>query len=642
MARRRFVLATSAALAALILVASVIGWYIYDAQHEEAVASAAKALTRLVDDQNTDEGRRYYDDLSKKNPAIASRPEIQQELGRLNGLVTKEENRKQSFEAFLKRAVEAGVDDPDRSAVVEADKFAKALDEKSRLSEWRAKINAADRERQRTRDQHFESDFKNLLAEVEKLERNIHAEQRLGGSGNRRFFGAIDQLIARIDNAKQAANGVTTSLVAQLEPLRIRVQALRQNIADAQKQQSSLARLTATVGRPENYQAALESFINENPESPLSAEFKQVLVEEKWWKDVDRWKAFYADFHFADLGHLSPRDAKDLLAAGDALLKEAGDSPLSAQLKDKRQLLQHVASRVDQSGKSALDELERLFEDRRISNLWMVTQVPKDYTTIERWRFYLTSRPDLSESKSGQFPLKIVTGFDLSEKIQSIPQTEIGYSDRSPQSKIVEEIKHRGLFRRIRDGEWEKCFVELMQLIVSQKDLDPLLQLILLRRVVETGRQGSHSLNEAWTPLWKRIEDVQVDVTANWLWPHDENAKRSRAKSAELLAKLESGEAINQYARLAAELFRKDLAPLPTMPTFIGWLHPAAADSWSCDGPNAMPQIGELFVLTPSSNGGPITPVWQQIGTCDATGIQWESVRDARFVAGRPIYYFPQ
>ncbi len=246
----------------------------------------------------------------------------------------------------------------------------------------------------------------------------------------------------------------------------------------------------------------------------------------------------------------------------------------------------------------------------------------------------------LSVSKSGHFPLKVVTDFNLSERTQSIPENEIKYADRSPQSKVADEIKSRDLFRRIKAGEWERGFVELVQLIASQQDIDPLLQLILLRRIVETGKQGSRSLDEAWERLWAKLDEVQVDLTANWLWPLDDNGKRSREKSSDLIARVASGDVLNEYARQAAELLRKDAAPLPPLPNWVGWLRPAGSDLWSYDGPGLLPGSGDLFVLEAINTAGG-GHEWQRVGVCRPTGVDWESARDGRFVAGRAVYYFP-
>jgi hypothetical protein len=223
--RRRFSLLTTAVVLALLLVAAGVGWVIYRGQRETAVAQAAQGLARLVADKNVAEAQRYYADLQRRAPAIALRPEVQQEVGRLNGMVAAEMNRRETFETFLSRAVDAGLETPDRSALLEANKLATTADEKSRAADWKAKVDARDRQRQRERDERFEAKFRKLVAEVEGSEHWIERGAKVEAEN-------INRLLARIDSLQDQSRGVTQQLSSQVKPFRLRVVALSRQLTE--------------------------------------------------------------------------------------------------------------------------------------------------------------------------------------------------------------------------------------------------------------------------------------------------------------------------------------------------------------------------------------------------------------------------
>jgi hypothetical protein len=617
--RRRFVVMVAAVLGGLLLAGGVTGWVLYrNAEYSRTVASA-KQLAQLIDNNQWQQAEDYFTTLQAQQPLIAARPEMQGQLARLKGLQAKEKDRRDTFLMHLERAQDSDSSRPDLLALVEAKKLAATSAEKSEVAKLDAQFTEQERQRQRQRDEQFESHFGKILSDVEATETDL---DRMVSRDSIK----LNELLAEIDALEKRAPGVSQALLAQLQPLRLRIVRLKKEDADRLAQQSALAKLTEAVGKPAAYTSALNDFAARFPDSPLGDELQLVAGEAPLWEELQQWSDFLSDTRFAERAKIPPAVAKQLSLRGKELLSNAGQCPLANGFQNRQEFLEAIANRAMEKGETRVDVLQEVFDDVFIAGLSCVeTKSGERYYLAKDFNLFLATGAD-------PVPFEYVTGFDLETVAKRLKKAEVIRHGPAPQSRLTTTARVN--LKLARDGEWEKGMYSLMRSIIEQSDADPLLRVILLQRVLETGQQGSRSLKVAFSSTAERLKSADVDVTANWLLPNDAAAQAARAKSKALLEAIGD---ISEQAKAAAELLRNDTADLPPRPKWIGWLRPAEANSWTCECPRP-PGEGNLYAIHWQTRAPGSEVQWDRIGTWSSVGVEWDLTKSNAFAAGRPVY----
>jgi hypothetical protein len=621
--RRRFLLIAGGVLSVLALLGGTTAWVLRRGQERAQIQAAAQGLARLIDQTQWAQSQTFYDNLAAREPKIAQAPAVQGELARLRAQIAAENERKSTFAMLMKQVRDSGLDRPDRVALAEALKVARSAAEKGEIASLEAEFARHDRDKQRERDTRFEDEFRMLLAAVEAAESGLLDVSALDGS-------KLTELLANIDALSQRSGGVSQALSSQLQPLRVRVQSLRKNVAQLVEQQQALGQLSAGIGKPDVYEKALRDFVEQFPDVPISGEFQRVLEEAQHWKDLKRWGDLLADPRFGSLAKISPDDARRLLEAGDKLLAEAGHLPLADFYRQKQPYLQGVAARIDALGKSRLSGLKTLFDDVLVAELWMVETIMKE-------RYYSTKDPAIAfASGKDSVLIEHIINFQGEPRRKSFKRAEVSLTIKAPQARLT--TLARPLLKIAENGDWEKGMYGLIKGVADQTDVDHLLQLILLRRAIDTARQGSHSLRQALEPTWERLESADVDLSANWLLPNDAAADNARVKARSILGGVVD---LPEQGARAAEILRSDTAPLPPLPVWIGWLRPAEGKDWKCITSGAHREPGDLYVLISRPTDGESATAWEKIGTWSAEGAVWEDAAKDSLLTGRPVYFVP-
>jgi len=622
-ARRRFALTAMAVLGLLAVIGGATGVVIYRGQQRALVEATTQGLAKLVDAEDLPEAQRYFDDVAAKQPHIAQHPDVQHQLGRLNGLLSAEKNRLESFQSLMQQIADSGLENPNRLAAIEAGKLAKTAAERAQVARWESDFNAQDRRRQKERDEAFQVRFRELLALAEGYEQRI-------GTGAPLAEGKVSEVITEIQTLQARSGGVTQQLVVQLKPLEARLLTLRRQMLADRAQNEALDRLAGLVGNAKAYRESLESFIKTYPNSSLTPQFQRISAEASLWESMQNWSKFLADERFQNLATISPENAAALLREGDALLSSSERLPLAEHFLSRRSYFESVAARLDDDGKNKVEALQTLFDNSLIGGLWLVE-------TNSGERFYLTAKPDIDQGSAPKQPLSLepIASFDLSSsKRVTVPVGEVRFVGAAPQAGLVS--KCRPYLHTIRDGEWDRGFFAMARHVKESERVDPLLRFILLRRILEVGREGSRSFRGASQRLWERLETAEVDLTANWLVWDDTASRKARAQADTLLGSLDDFNTIGQQT--AAGL-RKDIAPLPRIPVWVGWLRPGGESQWCCEPQDHAKHSGDLYVVAFSTNAdGTRVPSWHKVAECSTGQVRWQGDADGRLAAGRPLY----
>src|SRR5262249_16160265 len=138
-----------------------------------------------------------------------------------------------------------------------------------------------------------------------------------------------------------------------------------------------------------------------------------------------------------------------------------------------------IARRAPGPGSPAA-KLERLLSDILVDHVWMLTIRGTDGKERLPEKHYYTTKQPIDTHGYGEF--SSIIRFEGKERSQTIKKEWITYIGMSPQSKIAAQYKPM-LADESKLARWETIMIELVGTILSQSDIDPILQLALLRKV---------------------------------------------------------------------------------------------------------------------------------------------------------------
>ena len=625
---RRFRLVIVSAVGVLLILALLVISRYRRIHHEQAVASAVQALAHLIDDSRFAEARQFCEDQTARQPSIITRPEFQEQQARLHDLVSKEENRQSTFSQLIERVSNAGTESPDHFALNEADKLAMTPAEKARVAELHARISTAERQRQRDRDSEFQTRFTEMKARVEQLERDAN-------EGTPPAESLYIQIQSELQQFSLNSPGVTLGLTSQIKPLELRVKAIRDQGIQLRRRRDSIDRITGAVGTPSTFRDALERHAKEFPESGESPDFRRVIEEQAIWDNVEQWRRFLSDRRIARLDSLGATEARDLVKLGKALIEATGNPEWGLGFSVQLPALQALAERVKPNGDPLIRDVERMLSAPYMAGLWYVKARDRDNESIELC-YYLQRPLDISglaTNKPETIRIKHVVGFDLAEREVSLVSTRILGTGESPQRQLSKRI--RPALGAVSDANWENAFLTMYREVRDEQELDPLLKVVLLRRIVSVGCLGSHVLAAKMQSVTAELDGGSVDISANWLLPQSKEADLSRMNARRLLERLPDASEIQ--TRLDENPVSRTRT-LPALPMWVGWLHKDVRRGWQCVSAPGKMSDGVLLVATRATEG---EYIWSQVGTVRDGSVVWDTDGESNRLSGRPTYLRP-
>lgn len=610
-ARRRRALTLASIVGSILLIAGVTAGVVVWQIHNRQVAQATAALERLVAENKVDEAQEYLNDLTASSPRVAASSPIARLRERLETMVRSEQERVEKFKQALARAEAAGVDQPDRSALDEAKKLAVHAPEKLQVARLESDISAAARRRQ---DQ-VDADFSMRLQELRMA---IDAMEALPESDQERIDNEISRLTAELHAARDTI-GPSATLKRQVAPLLSRVDERREYWRVFRLQQTELAGALRVVGDPQRYAAALTSFTERFPESERNGDFKRVADEEKLWQGIQLWERWLRDRRLAAPLELDPKQASSLLEGASKLQDDYAGSPLEEHFEHWRPHLEAIAARVDDQGRPLSERVKALFNDSLVANLLMLE-------SREGKRYYLVQQPkryaDIGAEDS--FNFDHIVGFDMAERTGRMRKGDVLRLETAPQSVLAKEAAIAAL--KITNTNWDQAFASLYKQVSEHRDLDPVLRVAMLKRLVDLGSTGSYRFATAFARHKDLLGGGRVDLTVAWMVPDDESAIKNRIAAQGVLDELK-------------KLTPGAPAPFPTEINVPTWLGIALKDSrgqWQCRTVDGQPRTGQLLIAVPRDEAaGEFEPV----ATVKAGRVAWDANHFRLLREGRPLFF---
>jgi hypothetical protein len=173
--------------------------------------------------------------------------------------------------------------------------------------------------------------------------------------------------------------------------------------------------------------------------------------------------------------------------------------------------------------------------------------------------------------------------------------------------------------------------IELIKRIHQEPEIDPLLQLVLIDKVIGFAMEGSEPLKAALAETKKEIGAANLNFNVPWMDPDDDDASRLRPRAAEVSKRFSPWTSALQ----AAEEFRKGIEhQMSLRPVPIGWLAKEKG-IWTCLAGKGTLADGTLELVIPE---GDSASAWIEAGAIAGGRVTLSSKNQDFFVEGRPVF----
>ncbi len=351
-----------------------------------------------------------------------------------------------------------------------------------------------------------------------------------------------------------------------------------------------------------------------------------MLKERALWESLDAWSRLATEWKPVP-GGLAPEEAKSRAALFAEFLNRHPGFPNADTVNAYRKLAEAVARRTPGVENSPPAKLHRLFSDILIDKVWMVTISSResDGRMLAR-KYYTTNRP---VEKNARVYFMSLISFNGKEQARTFTDDRVVSRDLSPQSKIAADFKPVVADEK-KLARWETVMRNLVARILNESGIDSILQVALLRRVLDSAMEASEPLKETLGPMKSRLDLTDVDVNVPWMNPEIDGLERNHDRAAHAIESIRP--LLPTAERILALRNQIERGAFQTYWT-VGWLAKDRED-WRIRTGGAVPRQAELWVVLPVGNAGALKKLGRIEGGKPTIG-----ARDSATLAeGRPVF----
>ena len=630
-ARRRLLVQLGATAAVVILLSGLIGLFVSHQRYEQQVATAASSLATLINSGHLEQADALVSELPA---AVRQDVRVQEEIALLPKKWKDEKDRLSKFSQELKTAnyllgeVSKSLGDKPEQTVLnrlrdELDSVQGHLDRAKTLAiteEERAGISGAADLSSQLRNQGQQLLDQTFLAQYAEFDRQwkiLDRDKAADTDTQRRKLADLQRDLQAWENASAT---VSAALRERVTTLKERLANLANRVQEQGQQDKDTRQITAAVGDIQAYVKAIQEYANQHPrDEGLAGYSKRVADESLGWQAVADWNKLVEELRQGGVAGLRPKAAEEEAELVKTVCDTFDDCTEGERLRRMLPYLKAIAVR-DNEGERLEASLKKLFSDPLVANVWVVE-------TEDGRRYYATAKPQVDRS----FRYAIDFAGGTMAKLLRPTDAEKAKVHRAPQVTVAQQVQP--ILDALDDKNWEDSFCRMIAVIQADRDMDPILRMNLLQRVLTVGGRGSYCLEKAFGRHLEWFKEAKINVLAKWLDPDDKEAAEARSAAA---ARLQSLPEISEPSKAAM----RDLAALRrcTLTTYrwIGWLHRTRDNRWQCLTRTTPDGDGRLLVVRRPSPEGKL--VLADVGRLDRSTPTIDAPAGDVLVEGRPVY----
>lgn len=649
--RLRFI-AGSVLVIALVVVCTVAAVLYIQAKNLQADQQKhLVGLRALVQKERLADATHLREQIRKDRQDIATLPDFKQISAELDALNTAEAERKSALDQAIK-TIEADLAEGSESRVesggktirdIRTRKLAVTSPETEEIAKLDGRVISKLGGYQKARDAEFTKQRDEISPKVRALTEKDY-----------------DKVAAfrRELKSLQDTPRITSSLKLPLADIFDHLKSIEESAAHNRQRQIAIANVKASVGDLPKYIQELSAYAKAYEETSEGRSFAKLLEsEQSLWRAVEPWNELVANWSQTDFARITPQQAKDLAAELQMTIQTHREFPAAKRLQELLPYLQAIPRRLSDSGSMTHVAIQELLANELITGLKSLIS--------ENKRYYLAKNrpePQTTGLNSGEWAAYFYTDNQLAKadrvkvdpRTIKNPQSGNGFDWTSPQTKFarIANQKFDTLQPDVPD-QWEPVFVQVLQELEIQKDMEPTLKLFLLKGILECGADGSHCLATGFAQWLQILKGLRPDIGANWINPEDELGKKEREKSMDSLSRLANVKAFDECRSATVDSYKR-LRKANRGATYV-WVGALLRDiqvrwvkddqdrwvkdnlePWVIESPKRpSDQTGTLVVLRNGENG---TITAQPIGRRESGANTLEYKPASGMDEGRPVY----
>jgi len=590
--RRAHALRLTTVGCAVLVTGGLLAAGFYYRSEQNALNAHVDNLTLLVEQEDFAATDRYIATLEKQSPEVLEHPSIVIPLEQHRNAVEQEQARVSRLTSDLASLEESQANATTIAALTglstrldEVESLCRYENELNDVDALRVRITSRQGEIQTQIDEKFTADLNRLNDEVAQID-----SKDVDGLNQ-----SVEKYID-LEGRPEVPPSLRTLVLGPKQ----RVLAIIGRMREGRAQSLKLDGITGTVGSWPNYQAAIEQFAKEFPQSTHGLQMQRVLSEEaSLWGMIEQRNDFVTNWSRLDFSKASPQKAQELVKDGREFRIAVPGFEAGRALDSLLTYLESVGNREDSSGESIVDPLVDVLRDsNEVSGLYMVMTKVGD-------RFYSDEEP--RRLGEGAIQIKQFTDAAQSTKVTKVyymkdlappPREGVREIWMAPQSIFA--LDASTTLTRLDASAWEDKTLQLLDKLTKDTRMEPIIKFQLLAKILPVVLEGSSVLKESLQGFADEVDELRLGSNLNWYDPMDVTTQKAR-KVAERFFKVVpdiGGKILQDVAAKKASLLKTEFG---STWQWCAWLYKdSETQLWTVATPKSLGEkdAGELFVAT--------------------------------------------
>jgi hypothetical protein len=621
-------------IAAVVIVALSLAFYaIRSSTRTSDVGHAATAVLDMLELGEVEQAGSFLKRLQQADPGLLTYPALVEAQEKHEAALRKETDRIRAFDKSYRAAEQASVTQLNPSELETARKLARHQTEKEAIEQL-VKRRAAMLDVERTK---HEKDVGPRLDAVGRKIAEIQPQVETEVTAKT----DVPKILGQLADTQRMLTGLGPELAYVGDNLQSRARFLDQKLEaartrfDQSRQKAHLEvgltgivaySATSKAGDLVKFASGLDDYIKSFPDDPRSRAFRQTREEQSLWYAIEAWNTLAAGWKGRRNG-LSTEEAQIRAGLCGRFVAQHPSYPGLSEVARYQRHLEAIARRKP-ANDSPINKLQLLLSDIFVNHVWMVTTQDDASGRSITKHFYAPKEP---EDKGDFLVFSSFLSFEGKEVSHSIHRDRIRAIGLSPQSELASQFNPA-----LRDASlvtrWDTVMIDLVVAIVHKPGIDPILQVALLRKVVESAVAASEPLRESLDLFKTKLDQSGVDVNVPWMNPETPRLKQNQTEAADLIRSLPDLANARKRALALSDQIERDVAR--TYRT-VGWLAQSAAGGWEVRTGVAVPPQGDLWVVAYQADK---SGEWKKIGTITDGKPRIHAEDGSSLADGRPVF----
>ncbi len=520
--KRKFSLIITGMSCCLILIIIVIVLTYIEHNRNQIVHKWKQQIAMTLNNDDLDGAGKLLDKIEQDESEIAQSPEIIGLKNQYKKKLMADDRRKKRLgdilESYSGRINEA--------MLKEAEGLAKSSEEMKSVNDWRQKYERHLLEQLQKREEEFEERIENLEGQCREFSSSDSTDLTT-------YLSRGDELLSNVEDLKEIGS-VSEGLLARSRILRDTINKAINSARDKKEKMLQKAKHIERLG--EKYKSLteleedLKSFIESYNDDKLSIEFKRTLISSSHWESIDKGNNLFMLWQ-SDVNCGNIDSIKAFLDQIDNYNKNYLNSPYRDRIEGCQKYLED-SLKVLQKG----DFSSNLSDFEEFLNLPIIREafVIKDDDDKQYYMFDNT----FSEFQSDKYVFSYIVNSSLETKRIFISGKKISPDDIRLSTQAAFAKKASDLIAEYKnDGdEWNTLFLRLALLCCNHDDMDPILCLNVVRKLLEYSKESMPYEEDGINRIFISFNKIDIDVP--WMNPESQKAAKVRGVAWRLKDKI--------------------------------------------------------------------------------------------------------